>query len=61
VKWILLVTLMSHNQGSMTSQVFADYKSCMKAGALIKEAINKDTIRFRSSIKFHCISVSGVE
>ncbi len=61
MKWLLIVTLMSHNQGSMTSQVFTDYKSCVKAGEIIKEAINKDTPLFKSAIQYHCLAVSGVE
>lgn len=60
MKWILLVTLMSHNQGSMTTIVFSDYKSCMKAGHEIREQINSKTPLFKSTISYKCIKSSGL-
>ena len=59
--WVLLLTLMSNNQGSMTTVEFSDYKSCMKAGELITSAVNKDTPLFKKTINYHCIAVSGVK
>ena len=59
--WILLLTLMHHNQGSMTTVEFSDYRSCMKAGELMKNAVNKDTPLFKKEINYHCIAVSGVK
>ncbi len=59
--WLLLVTLMSPNQGSMTTETFTDYKSCMKAGAKVKEAVNKSTPLFNHYIKYKCIQVSGLK
>lgn len=59
--WILLLTIMSHNQGSMTTIQFADQKSCLIAGERLKEAANKDTPLFKSTIRYHCVMVGGLK
>lgn len=59
--WILLVALMSNSQGSMTTIEFSDYKSCMKAGEMIKTSINRQTPLFNSAIKYQCIKVGGLK
>lgn len=59
--WILLVTLMTNNQGSMTSVVFSDFHSCKMAGEKMVESVNRKTPIFKNNIRFECIKVAGVK
>lgn len=59
--WILLLTIFSQGQSSMTSVVFSDYKSCMDAGYKLKEAANKHSPLFKHTINYECISVTGLK
>jgi len=61
MSWILLLTIMTNNQGSMTTIEFADKKSCAIAGEKLKEAANRHTPIFKNYIRYQCIMVSGVK
>lgn len=59
--WILLVTLMVNQQGSMTTVVFSDEYSCQAAGVKMVEVVNTKTPIFKQHISYECIKVSGVK
>lgn len=59
--WILLVTLMTSQQASMTSVVFSDEYSCQAAGVKIVDVVNMKTPIFKKHISYECIKVSGVK
>ncbi len=59
--WVLLLTIFSQGQSSMTSLVFSDYKSCMDAGYKLKEAANKRSDLFKHTINYDCINVIGLK
>lgn len=59
--WILLLTVMTSNQGSMTTIVFSDRTSCVQAGEKLKEEVNRHTPVFNNFIRYKCVKVSGVK
>ena len=59
--WILLLTIMTGSQSSMTTVEFSDHKSCMKAGEEMKELLDESSKVFKRYVDYHCIAVNGLK
>tara|TARA_R110000850_G_scaffold94534_1_gene199227 strand:+ start:353 stop:511 length:159 start_codon:yes stop_codon:yes gene_type:complete len=47
------------NSQSLTTETFADEKSCIQAGKKVTVWINDNDERWRDKSKFKCLAVSG--
>lgn len=59
VRYLLVIFVVGLKNESLTTEAFADLKSCNNAGKSISAWINDNDARWSDSTKFTCIKVTG--
>ena len=57
--YLLVILVVGLNSQSLTTETFADEKSCIQAGKKVTVWINDNDERWRDKSKFKCLAVSG--
>lgn len=60
MKFMLVFLISTTYSEQLTTQVFADYASCMETGKVMEKFVSDNDRRFGSPVHFDCIKVSGV-